>query len=826
MAALMRDRDCNQEGSDASTLALKNKTALGGWNSFSNTDEAKAAAGEKLSDLGGGNTHRPAMQAKLREEGITSLEDTAIDYRTNSIPPRSRGRGGAAGAAANDRGYFRGARGGGFAGRGVGRTESQGARLDPALESNHTYTKVGKIKSKLSEIAMVDGKVTMKPAEQGHGSKKNKKKSGRYSSPRLDRPPLPDFISHSPGVQLAGDLVFEAAMQAMLKKNIEEGKHVLPIDQLEKETSTFSRAGAPTQEAVTTPPVSPLLESSPKVQPPQPRPRVHHIKRAELGSGAGSPDAFTDGNATTSSLSGFSPSLNNGEGQATAATSLVGLGIRDLHISNSEDAVTRSDDSFEEYKAAESFFRSARPGQDFALWLKQNVKDGLKPRSEDMVKQDATAVNITRGYTIGVSQLRSIIGDKKNLIADTKSTQTTPGLRQSRWASHEGNNSDVAQTNSRPFKTSGSREKLSSALLTSEKTKLETIEEVSSPERASTADVSILLVPAKPSENNMATPAPVSDMVVSAQAPSKDQVVKQQLEPNKAFEKAACEPMQTLLPETKAIKPESKLKHNSPVAIREQIVKPYNKISRDHLLVLAAQSNDPSRWKGSMPAVTSETQSAKLTQSAKPDLKPTVPSSKRSLSASKWSNDVSIDTHGAGAPLQTLPSNKASPDKRASLLGDSKNLQRSAKAGLSSTPRGLAGSIYRSDNTQSLPKPAPIKTTASKEAALDTRPKDPIISSPTMSSTTSIIGDSKNIQKSPLLKSTSSRHARDPANKAATALEQNQTRIKRTSAGPGYERLMKGKAQNRSQTVDEGDEVLRKAHEHVARYNKSGNFGL
>lgn len=75
--------------------------------------------------MAAGNSHRERMRRELQEQGVTELEDT---YDEPRIPPAFRNRAGAAAAMANDRGRYDHARGGGNAGRGMGRGASMAAR--------------------------------------------------------------------------------------------------------------------------------------------------------------------------------------------------------------------------------------------------------------------------------------------------------------------------------------------------------------------------------------------------------------------------------------------------------------------------------------------------------------------------------------------------------------------------------------------------------------------------------------------------------------------------------------------------------------------------
>ena len=90
------------------------------------TNEAKAAGGEVLGDLNGGNSHRLRVRNELREGGITSLQDSYVDSNFRRVPPPGRPGRGAAADIANDRGHFSHSRGGGFAGRGLGRGTARG----------------------------------------------------------------------------------------------------------------------------------------------------------------------------------------------------------------------------------------------------------------------------------------------------------------------------------------------------------------------------------------------------------------------------------------------------------------------------------------------------------------------------------------------------------------------------------------------------------------------------------------------------------------------------------------------------------------------------
>jgi hypothetical protein len=94
---------------------------------YGDTDDAKAAGGEALDDLNGGNSHRLRVRSELQEAHVAKLEDTYDDRRfRRGLPVSGMGRGAAA-ASANDRGHFR-ARGGGFAGRGPSRASTGQSR--------------------------------------------------------------------------------------------------------------------------------------------------------------------------------------------------------------------------------------------------------------------------------------------------------------------------------------------------------------------------------------------------------------------------------------------------------------------------------------------------------------------------------------------------------------------------------------------------------------------------------------------------------------------------------------------------------------------------
>lgn len=137
-------RDCNQKGSTAARLAGENKNQINAWSGgyspsatnlsltdseYFKTDDAKAAGGEDLEDLNGGNTHRLRVRTELQESGVTNLQDTYIDPRFRKGGFSNRGGRGATAAVANDRGHYSHARGGGFAGRGKGRGGVRGSGL-------------------------------------------------------------------------------------------------------------------------------------------------------------------------------------------------------------------------------------------------------------------------------------------------------------------------------------------------------------------------------------------------------------------------------------------------------------------------------------------------------------------------------------------------------------------------------------------------------------------------------------------------------------------------------------------------------------------------
>lgn len=137
--ALKRGRECNQEGSKANELAMENKQALNNWSSkyfpnqhkscltavdYGQTADAKAAGAEVKEDIAAGNSHRERVKREMQEQGVTKLEDTYDEHR----PRGFKNHPGATSAMANDRGRYGTARGGGNAGRGIGRGASMAAR--------------------------------------------------------------------------------------------------------------------------------------------------------------------------------------------------------------------------------------------------------------------------------------------------------------------------------------------------------------------------------------------------------------------------------------------------------------------------------------------------------------------------------------------------------------------------------------------------------------------------------------------------------------------------------------------------------------------------
>lgn len=787
--------------------------------------------------MAAGNSHRDRMKRELREQGLTSLEDTYDDHRPRGYPPAFKNHASAAAAMANDRGRYSHARGGGNAGRGMGRGASMTARyalfpglssapliqprptgrpLDPAVDPDRPYVikSKGPKKKAAMEAKMMQGTVVVKATDKAQVSKK---KPGTYSSPRLDRGPLPDHVRQS----LEDSAPFEQAMLAMFKNKAESGKHIIAEKCLETASTappkvqapSLSEAGPVRSELSKQDASEGLVKSSLK---------VHHIEREELGVMKKSPDAFTDGNATTPNLSGFTPSLASQDEALTAGNSLAGLGIRgalaqddvrssvpsatdlmDIDVPGAKNASLTSPlraspreqyfgtkEQYEEYKTLKEFktFVESRPSQDFTQWLKEQ-KSG-KPAGElgstQTGKQhDGAPVDLRNGYTIGGKHLEGILGDKKNIAAPPKSsqTQTTPGLAQSKWASPQVKGLSGFKQSS--GKRAHPNPPESASILDRSKAKLETIEEMSATvgtRRSAEAQATAL--------NGKFS---LLEQPATMNAKFEIQLHSQkQSDPIMASEShtgslATLEPGYTHEDEEKA----TKAKPVNPFAPRESTGDLATKLTQDQPLGMAAKSKNSSGTPRIPGAENVEQPAQEQSKVSQP-----VPV-KKGLSGSKWSTDLSSPLFATDASLQTVRTTKSN-FKAGSIFGDSKNVQRSGSI-LSSIPVNTFAKASKSTASQATqrseallssqkPLPNPFASAGpppNLQQPRHTTPRAPIILSPTKMEPSSIVGDTKNVQKSV------SRWGGDPASQSALGIERKLTGIKRTQAGPGYDWLMR-----------------------------------
>ncbi|KPI43141.1 uncharacterized protein AB675_2149 [Cyphellophora attinorum] len=436
-------RECNQEGTDAAGRAAQDRKGLTNWSNFHRSDDADAG-NEALNDLGSGNTHRINIREGLRELAALNGGNLTLDDiddrggRRRGMPPPLRNHAGNS-AAFNDRGAHGRGRGGGFAGRGVPRgggssTSARSPRpLDPAVDPDREYVYKDSSRKRRPNVQMVNNKVTMGPGKAPAGSSK-RKKPGHLATP-------PQY--HGPMPKLAEPSTF---MDVALKRFRQQND---------------AQASAPQA-----PPPAPVPGHSIKAQVHQPTSsspkqgfkEIQTISRSELVPKSRRQSGFTDGNMTSTSLSGFSPSINGDEFTMNAASEPTkGLGITgvalprastasaetlmdvdipaannavltpSLRASPEETTISIPKSDFEQYQAFKAIMSGSRSTQDLLEWLDAHKKKTLQaeketdisgnknPEKEPSIKKE-TVVNIAAGYTIGSSRLESIIGDRNALL--------------------------------------------------------------------------------------------------------------------------------------------------------------------------------------------------------------------------------------------------------------------------------------------------------------------------------------------------------------------------------------------------------------------------
>lgn len=592
---------------------------------------------------------------------------------------------------------------------------------------------------------MVQGTVIVKAANKQHGFKK---KPGQYSSPRLDRGPLPDHVLQGVSPKLVDDATFMQATLDMFKKQAESGKHIIA----EKQPKAVDAAQTMTPSVAVTDPAPAQSKVSSQVDPALTNkyPEVQYIERKELGVVEKSPDAFTDGNATNTSLSGFTPSLASRDGAVTA-NSLAGLGIQgaavqgmcksslpsttdlmDVDIPGAKKSSLKSPlqasprdphfsaTEYEEYKLLKEFkaYVDARNSQDFTQWFNKQKSGSTAVRDtskETHAQGNARPVAISSGYTIGGSSLERILGDDKNIATrnnaakTTQTTQTTPGLAQSKWAYPEV---QVLPT----FQESSAGQ----AMTGRTKRKLDTVQEGSAPVASTQPD----------------------------------------------FTKEAA-------------------KRPNPFDRREDSDNPAAQPTAVQAVAPAAESTKSS--------VEEPRRVEQIRQGHHPGTKSA--STKKDLSSSKWATE-SLTTSSVAETPRHIAGLAKSTKEHGSIFGDSHNVQKSPSVlapiavNTSGGGKGLSASKFATTDP-----PSPGHISSLRPFARGTAPTTlhdgyifkpgvPIVHSTKQAERSSIIGE-KNIVQNPPTK-----WGRDSASQSTPSIERKTTGIKRTNAGPGYDWIM------------------------------------
>lgn len=198
---------------------------------------------------------------------------------------------------------------------------------------------------------------------------------------------------------------------------------------------------------------------------PIPNESIQQINRSELIPATKSPGAFTDGQLTRSSLSGFSPSID-GDGSNTTVVnndSVRGLGIQGVAMSSVSKTAQPDlmDIDIPALKKAElTPPLQISPRDDtipiprsewlaYQMWKQSQDETPPSPTtgavtiaepealSQQSVIIEKPVISTSSDHAIGPTQRASIVGDRQTLMATVKSTQTTPGLTQSKWASNK-----------------------------------------------------------------------------------------------------------------------------------------------------------------------------------------------------------------------------------------------------------------------------------------------------------------------------------------------------------------------------------------------------
>jgi hypothetical protein len=298
---------------------------------------------------------------------------------------------------------------------------------------------------------MVNNKVTIGPGKAPAGPNK-RKKPGPFAPPPLSHGPIPKLAEPS--------TFMDVALKRFRQQN---------------DAKTTASQAAPAA-LVSARPINAQVHESTSHSPKQDSKEIQTISRSELVPKSRRQSGFTDGNVTNTSLSGFSPSIN-GDGFTMNAASepTKGLGISgvavprastasaetlmdvdipaannavltpSLQASPEETTISIPKSDFEQYQAFKAIMSGSRSTQDLLEWLDAHKKKPLQAEKETDISgnknsekessiKKETVVNIAAGYTIGSSRLESIIGDRNALLPAVKSTQTTPSLSQSKWA--------------------------------------------------------------------------------------------------------------------------------------------------------------------------------------------------------------------------------------------------------------------------------------------------------------------------------------------------------------------------------------------------------
>lgn len=649
--------------------------------------------------------------------------------------------------------------------------------LDPAAvaPSRESASENSKPSRKTPQVSMDQGKVTLGPS----------KKAGQYTTPRLIRGPLPPHVN-----QLADSDTFEKSMLELFKTQAAAGAYAVVPKVVNTQVTQLSARSEPALP--------------PSISKPQDSRDMYHIRRSELAISANSPDAFTDGHATTSNLSSINPSPASQAKPFTTTTSPIGLGLEgvalqyehkakeanpkdlmDIDIPTANKArlspalkASPRDESFkpseyQEYQLLKRFIASASKGQDFAKWQsEQKSKESADPLSVQEAKESTPAtVDISAGYTVGAKALEGLIGDRKNLAARPKSTQTTPSLAQSKWASSK-------VTTRLSSKETPARNVWGKA-------------SVDKPNSGGEVDV-------KPLETISEVPTITGSRRLTKAPIQADNGNTFHLEGAPAFENNAPK----LEYETAKIKP------RNPFAPRESVddvrtrsivdqlaVKPRNTFASTEERL--APSTDPARdydgkgsapWDLHMPGIDS------VKQRPQEVSKPVQPlAKKKGLANSKWSTRAGIDF----AVLErSSATDKPSVAKPGPILGDSMNVQPPGKV-------IAAGPAKISRETSIRTDPGPTGSPAAENLSPNPMPKSlaralcfqdgsgqvrigasgASLAAP-YKPVANIFGDSMNVRKA------TSPRTSGAASQAAAGIERKLTGIKRSNAGPSYERAI------------------------------------